>query len=574
MSSVTITGGTINNTTIGATTPSTGNFTTLHTNHFGETAPGHNIEFDNNWTAAGRTCADLGTVSTANIDGGTADNVTIGGATPAGGTFTTANATTFDTNVLAAGTTLAGTTLAADGTDADISITITPKGTGSVVISKIDANGGTIDDTAIGSTTKTTGKFTGVTADAIAGADNATTLPISIAATGADIATHTISLGVDGNLGVSVAATGNGAGSVGVNTIGVGNNGAAEVVHIGGANALVDITDAHWSITEAGTSTVVTSNATTFDTNVVAAGVTLAGTTLSADGTDADISINVTPKGTGSVVISKVDVNGGTIDGSAINATTIGAATPSSIIGTTLQANTSETFNKSVPTLRIMKNNSGGALATGDVVILDTTDQTGSAATTTTTVADSKVYGVVTTGGADQADIIVAVKGYVASVKVNGTTDIAIGDPLCTYSAAGIAQKGSTSGVGCFAIALQAYAVDDSAGVIKAVIMDLPTTLAIASGGIYSRTFTSASLVAGVLTVTHNLNYKLCEVAVYDNSDKLVIPDEVTLTSTTALTVDLSSYGAIAGTWSVVVNAAGGTATTLYMDVLQAQVFI
>ena len=61
-----------------------------------------------------------------------------------------------------------------------------------------------------------------------------------------------------------------------------------------------------------------TVNATTFDTDVAAAGVTLSGTTLSADGTDANININVTPKGTGSLVTTKlsasgnVDFNGGT----------------------------------------------------------------------------------------------------------------------------------------------------------------------------------------------------------------------------------------------------------------------
>jgi hypothetical protein len=47
-------------------------------------------------------------------------------------TATTVNATTFDTNVAAAGVTLAGTTLAADGTDANISLTLTPKGSGVV----------------------------------------------------------------------------------------------------------------------------------------------------------------------------------------------------------------------------------------------------------------------------------------------------------------------------------------------------------------------------------------------------------------------------------------------------------
>ena len=51
----------------------------------------------------------------------------------------------------------------------------------------------------------------------------------------------------------------------------------------------------------ASTVTATTVNATTFDTNVAAAGVTLVGTTLSADGTDTNIDINVTPKGTGAV---------------------------------------------------------------------------------------------------------------------------------------------------------------------------------------------------------------------------------------------------------------------------------
>lgn len=54
----------------------------------------------------------------------------------------------------------------------------------------------------------------------------------------------------------------------------------------------------------AATVTATTVNATTFDTNVATAGVTLAGITLAADGTQTNISINLTPKGTGSVVLS------------------------------------------------------------------------------------------------------------------------------------------------------------------------------------------------------------------------------------------------------------------------------
>ena len=58
-------------------------------------------------------------------------------------TLTQVNATTFDTNVVAAGTTLSGTTWAADGTDANIGLTLTPKGTGDVTV--------TVGDVAISS---------------------------------------------------------------------------------------------------------------------------------------------------------------------------------------------------------------------------------------------------------------------------------------------------------------------------------------------------------------------------------------------------------------------------------------
>ena len=74
-------------------------------------------------------------------------------------------------------------------------------------------------------------------------------------------------------------------------------------------------------------------NASSFDTDVAAAGVTLSGTTLAADGTDADIDINITPKGTGEVNLPKVDIDAGAIDGTAI-----GANSASSGAFTTLSA--------------------------------------------------------------------------------------------------------------------------------------------------------------------------------------------------------------------------------------------
>lgn len=58
----------------------------------------------------------------------------IGGTAPNTGAFTTLDATSFATNVAAAGLTLSGTSLTADGTDTNINMTLTPKGSGGLGI--------------------------------------------------------------------------------------------------------------------------------------------------------------------------------------------------------------------------------------------------------------------------------------------------------------------------------------------------------------------------------------------------------------------------------------------------------
>lgn len=69
------------NGTVGATSPSTGVFTTLNATGGG---------------ALTGTWSDLGTVTTVDIDGGTLDGVTIGGASAAAGTFTAISGTSLD----------------------------------------------------------------------------------------------------------------------------------------------------------------------------------------------------------------------------------------------------------------------------------------------------------------------------------------------------------------------------------------------------------------------------------------------------------------------------------------------
>lgn len=71
----------------------------------------------------------------------------------------------------------------------------------------------------------------------------------------------------------------------------------------------------------------------TLATSAAAAGCNLNGSTLAADGTDTNININITPKGTGEVNISKVDIDAGAIDG-----TTIGANAVATIKGSTVLA--------------------------------------------------------------------------------------------------------------------------------------------------------------------------------------------------------------------------------------------
>jgi len=49
----------------------------------------YNVTFDGPWTAVGQTCANLGNVTTCNIDGGAIDGCVIGGNDPRAGYFTT-----------------------------------------------------------------------------------------------------------------------------------------------------------------------------------------------------------------------------------------------------------------------------------------------------------------------------------------------------------------------------------------------------------------------------------------------------------------------------------------------------
>ena len=111
--------------------------------------------------------------------------------------------------------------------------------------------------------------------------------------------------------------------ALGLGTMATQNSGAVAIT--GGTISGVTFTGSFTGLTLIESVTLATSNA--------AAGVNLNGNTLAADGTNPDIDINVTPKGTGEVNITKVDIDAGAIDG-----TTIGASSVATIRGTTVLA--------------------------------------------------------------------------------------------------------------------------------------------------------------------------------------------------------------------------------------------
>ena len=107
------------------------------------------------FTATGFTWTDLGTVTTADINGGTLDGVTIG-ATTAPTVTNIGSVATADIN----GGTIDGVTIGA---------TTPPTVTNLGTVTTADINGGTIDGTTIGGTTPAAGTFTNALATGTTG---------------------------------------------------------------------------------------------------------------------------------------------------------------------------------------------------------------------------------------------------------------------------------------------------------------------------------------------------------------------------------------------------------------------
>lgn len=165
--------------------------------------------------------------------------------------------------------------------DTDGNLTLTPNGTGSIVIPKVSIAAGTIS--------------------------GITDLAILDGGTGASTAS-----GARTNLGLGTIATQD------------SNN----VTITGGAISGVSFTGSFTGVTLISSTSFTTSNAAT--------NLTMTTNGITAGGSDANVNIVLSPKGTGSVTSTKVGFTGGAIDG-----TTLGATTASTVRGTTVEATTS-----------------------------------------------------------------------------------------------------------------------------------------------------------------------------------------------------------------------------------------
>ena len=81
-----------------------------------------------------------------------------------------------------------------------------------------------------------------------------------------------------------------------------------------------------------------------------------------------------------------------------------------------------------------------------------------------------------------------------------------------------------------------------------------PTGATGASGVVTRGTFVNGDLVAGILTISHNLSlsspYGLI-VVIFDNTSKMIVPDDLT-GAANSIAVDLTSYGTLSGTWQYI----------------------
>lgn len=170
-----------------------------------------------------------------------------------------------------------------------------------------------------------------------------------------------------------------------------------------------------------------------------------------------DVGISIADASTGCVVMG-VEVTGNLT--TQIEDSSTGANVIKDNIGTTTLIE---------KTSILMKNTSGGDLAAGDLVTYKAV-AAGDEVTITTGQGDDLVFGMSVGAITSNTYGYIQTLGKTTSLKVDGTTDIAVGDFIGTFTTGKIGMK-AASGDMAIAIALEAYTTDDSSGVIDALLI-------------------------------------------------------------------------------------------------------
>lgn len=271
------------------------------------------------------------------------------------------------------------------------------------------------------------------------------------------------------------------------NSIFCQNSGSSGVVCSGTAFNGGGIIIGNNSVTMTGSSTAITLSCT---------GVMVTGNTIINGGTSA---ATVSLAGQNNVITGNYFASGGpaislgannnTVSGNAFSSSATGVSSTSnnqiingnhfnnvttplslgSAIGIVATGNSNVDALNTREVIR-MKNTSGGTIAAGSLVVYKSV-AAGDEITTTTSAGDNKVFGMAEAAINNNATGGILVRGKTVLLKVDGTTDIAIGDYISTFTTGGIGQK-ATAGQTAIAIALEAYTTDDSSGVIDALLIN------------------------------------------------------------------------------------------------------
>ena len=488
---LTINGGSVDATPIGATTPSTGAFTNATvgselqlvetgggTDYVGFQAPAA-VALNQIWTLPGADGTSGQVLSTdgAGVLSWITNNATVttdatltgdgSGGSPLG--IDLANANTWTGTQTLPTTAAQGDALIASTNAGATTIDAARIGAGltdAQVNDNLTINGGTVDASPIGATTPSTGAFTTITGTALPAASTSTDL---VTSNGGALETRTLA-SLSGSIGVSTDAT----------LTGDGTTGSPLGIDLANGNT--------WTGTQTLPTTAAQGDALIASTN--AGTTTIDAARIGAGLTDAQVNDNLT-------------ISGGTVDGSAI-----GATTPSTGAFTTVSTTGSITVNDGAGTdlviteggldrssgsaEAIQLNNSGAGAA--DLLINGATQTTNSRLTVNEGHWTSEQATAPT--GAGTVDFSAGSGG---SVAVTGT------DVAGTVNA----TAGATTGASTFTVTFnQAY------GTAPIVVISPANAAASTSGAYVSATNTTTFTVTATpgTAASHLFNYHVIEV--------------------------------------------------------------